>query len=64
MSTLTENIAKQFCDSSGDADLGEYTDITSEAAAILSTCEGRLNLSGLTALSAEAAEALAKHGGI
>lgn len=64
MSTLSDDIAKQFFGSPWNTGLDEYTDTTTEAATILAGREGRLSLTGLTTLSDAAADALAKHGSL
>ncbi len=55
---LTKEIAEQFLADKHSVDLEEFTAIEDEAAEILSKHDDRLNLTGLTSLSDEAARAL------
>ena len=64
MSIIDEELAKAFLDDPDNADLSKATEITDEAAELLSKYKGaELNLSGLTELSDAAAESLSKHQG-
>ena len=58
---LTKEIAEEFIKEDSLTVLEEFTEITDDAAEILSKFEGDLFLGGLTALSDAAAESLAKH---
>ena len=59
--TLDEKTAKRFLKKPDDVDLSEYAYLKPEAAKVLAKCQGDLWLEGLTELTNQVAEALAKH---